>query len=160
MLNVYFIEGATDPYLWILFSLMAARVANLWIIDNDPMVSFYIKRLTELGALADIITIYDSPRGAVDYLLLHKTSLEHLPDIILLDIYMPEMDGWEFIQEFQKIRDKLTKNVEIHIITSSNHPKDISRAKTFVEVKSYLQKPVTLEALQDVVSNYNMAERS
>ena len=121
------------------------------------MVSFYIKRLTELGALADIITIYDSPRGAVDYLLLHKTSLEHLPDIILLDIYMPEMDGWEFIQEFQKIRDKLTKNVEIHIITSSNHPKDISRAKTFVEVKSYLQKPVTLEALQDVVSNYNMA---
>lgn len=139
---------------------MASRVANLWIIDNDPMVSFYIKRLTELGALADIITIYDSPRGAVDYLLLHKTSLEHLPDIILLDIYMPEMDGWEFIQEFQKIRDKLTKNVEIHIITSSNHPKDISRAKTFVEVKSYLQKPVTLEALQDVVSNYNMAERS
>jgi CheY-like chemotaxis protein len=73
---------------------------------------------------------------------------------------MPEMDGWEFIQEFQKIRDKLTKNVEIHIITSSNHPKDISRAKTFAEVKSYLQKPVTLEALQDVVSNYNMAERS
>jgi len=100
----------TDP--------MANRVANLWIIDNDPMVSFYIKRLTELGALADIITIYDSPRGAIDYLLLHKTAMEHLPDIILLDIYMPEMDGWEFIQEFQKIKDQLTKKIEIHIITS------------------------------------------
>jgi CheY-like chemotaxis protein len=139
---------------------MTPRVANLWIIDNDPMVSFYIKRLTELGALADIITIYDSPRGAVDYLLLHKSSLEHLPDIILLDIYMPEMDGWEFIQEFQKIRDKLMKNVEIHIITSSNHPKDITRAQSFVEVKSYLQKPVTLEALQEVVANYNLAKPS
>jgi len=137
---------------------MTPRVANLWIIDNDPMVSFYIKRLTELGALADIITIYDSPRGAVDYLLLHKTSLEHLPDIILLDIYMPEMDGWEFLQEFQKIKDKLMKNVEIHIITSSNHPKDISRAQSFPEVKSYLQKPVTLEALQEVVANYNLAK--
>jgi response regulator of citrate/malate metabolism len=137
---------------------MTPRVANLWIIDNDPMVSFYIKRLTELGALADIITIYDSPRGAVDYLLLHKTSLEHLPDIILLDIYMPDMDGWEFLQEFQKIKDKLMKNVEIHIITSSNHPKDISRAQSFPEVKSYLQKPVTLEALQEVVANYNLAK--
>ncbi len=146
-----------DQLPLITFPTMAARVANLWIIDNDPMVSFYIKRLTELGALADIITIYDSPRGAVDYLLLHKSSTEHLPDIILLDIYMPEMDGWEFIQEFQKIRAQLSKNVEIHIITSSNHPKDITRAKTFVEVKSYLQKPVTLEALQDVVSHYNMA---
>ena len=137
---------------------MTPRVANLWIIDNDPMVSFYIKRLTELGALADIITIYDSPRGAVDYLLLHKSSLEHLPDIILLDIYMPEMDGWEFLQEFQKVKDKLTKNVEIHIITSSNHPKDISRAQSFPEVKSYLQKPVTLEALQELVANYNLAK--
>ena len=137
---------------------MTPRVANLWIIDNDPMVSFYIKRLTELGALADIITIYDSPRGAVDYLLLHKSSLEHLPDIILLDIYMPEMDGWEFLQEFQKIKDKLMKNVEIHIITSSNHPKDISRAQSFPEVKSYLQKPVTLEALQELVANYNLAK--
>lgn len=119
------------------------------------MVSFYIKRLTELGALADIITIYDSPRGAIDYLLLHKTAMEHLPDIILLDIYMPEMDGWEFIQEFQKIRDQLTKNIEIHIISSSNHPKDLDRAKTFPEVKAYLQKPVTLEALQEVVTKYN-----
>jgi CheY-like chemotaxis protein len=137
----------TDP--------MANRVANLWIIDNDPMVSFYIKRLTELGALADIITIYDSPRGAIDYLLLHKTSMAHLPDIILLDIYMPEMDGWEFIQEFQKIKDQLTKRIEIHIITSSNHPKDITRAKTFPEIKAYLQKPVTLEALQEVVMKHN-----
>jgi CheY-like chemotaxis protein len=134
---------------------MASRVANLWIIDNDPMVSFYIKRLTELGALADIITIYDSPRGAVDYLVMHKNSMQHLPDIILLDIYMPEMDGWEFIQEFQKIKDQLTKNIEIHIISSSNHPKDISRAESFPEVKAYLQKPVTLEALQDAVARYN-----
>jgi CheY-like chemotaxis protein len=134
---------------------MANRVANLWIIDNDPMVSFYIKRLTELGALADIITIYDSPRGAIDYLLLHKTSMAHLPDIILLDIYMPEMDGWEFIQEFQKIKDQLTKRIEIHIITSSNHPKDITRARTFPEIKAYLQKPVTLEALQEVVMKHN-----
>jgi CheY-like chemotaxis protein len=68
------------------------------------------------------------------------------------------MDGWEFLQEFQKIKEKLTKNVEIHIITSSNHPKDISRAQSFPEVKSYLQKPVTLEALQEVVANYNLAK--
>jgi CheY-like chemotaxis protein len=68
---------------------------------------------------------------------------------------MPEMDGWEFIQEFQKIKDQLTKNVEIHIISSSNHPKDISRAESFPEVKAYLQKPVTLEALQDAVARYN-----
>ena len=73
---------------------MSKKIANLWIIDDDPMTSFYIKRLTELGELASIITIYDKARGAVEYLLHHRQSIEYLPDIILLDIYMPDLDGW------------------------------------------------------------------
>jgi CheY-like chemotaxis protein len=76
---------------------MFKKIGNLWIIDDDPMASFYIKRLAELGELANIITIYDKARGALDYLLHHRESAEQLPDVILLDIYMPEMDGWTFL---------------------------------------------------------------
>lgn len=130
---------------------MSIKIANLWIIDDDPMSSFYIKRLAELGELASIITIYDRARGAVDYLLHHKKSAEHLPDIILLDIYMPEMDGWGFLQEYGAIRDQLTKKIEIYIISSSNHPRDVSRAESLCEVKDYLVKPVTIEILKKVV---------
>jgi DNA-binding NarL/FixJ family response regulator len=130
---------------------MSNKIANLWIIDDDPMASFYIKRLAELGELADIITIYDKARGAVDYLLHHRETLEHLPDVILLDIYMPELDGWGFLEEFSKIRDQLSKPIEIYIISSSGHLKDINRARSMNEVKAYIQKPVTKEKLLEIV---------
>ena len=128
-----------------------ARIANLWIIDDDPMTSFYIKRLAELGELASIITIYDKAKGAADYLLHHKKSQEHLPDFILLDIYMPELDGWGFLQQFAEIKDLLIKDVKICVISSSSHPADKSRAEALPFVQCYIQKPITLEALRQIV---------
>jgi CheY-like chemotaxis protein len=132
---------------------MDTKIANLWIIDDDPMSSFYIKRLAELGELASIISIYDNARGAVDYLLHHKTTAEHLPDFILLDIYMPELDGWGFLEKFMQIRDQLIKDIKICIISSSNHPRDLERAETLPCVKAYFQKPITLDGLKQIVFN-------
>lgn len=128
-----------------------SKIGNLWIIDDDPMASFYIKRLAELGDLANIITIYDKAQWAIDYLLNHKKSEEHLPDVILLDIYMPELDGWGFLQEFSGISQSLPKNIDIYIISSSGHAKDMARARSFPEVKAYLQKPITVEQLKEIV---------
>jgi CheY-like chemotaxis protein len=130
---------------------MPPKISNLWIIDDDPMSSFYIKRLAELGELANIITIYDKAQWAIDYLLYHKTSNEHLPDVILLDIYMPELDGWGFLEKYSTIQDQLSKPINIYIISSSGHNKDITRVKLLPEVKGYLQKPVTKEQLRDIV---------
>jgi CheY-like chemotaxis protein len=130
---------------------MSQKIGNLWIIDDDPMASFYIKRLAELGELADIITIYDKARGAVDYLVQHNESIEHLPDVILLDIYMPDMDAWDFIEAYGKIKDQLAKTIDIYVISSSGHLKDINKAKSLPEIKAYIQKPVTKEKLKSIV---------
>jgi CheY-like chemotaxis protein len=131
---------------------MSMKIPNLWIIDDDPMSSFYIKRLAELGELANIITIYNTAQGAINYLLHHKKTAEHLPDIILLDIYMPEVDGWEFLNQLKEIEDQLIKKAAIYIISSSNHPRDLTRAQSFPDVKAYLQKPVTLDVLKEMVA--------
>jgi CheY-like chemotaxis protein len=131
---------------------MCKKIGNLWIIDDDPMASFYIKRLAELGELANIITIFDKGRGAMDYLLQHQKSDEQLPDVILLDIYMPEMDGWTFLKLFADHQDQFAKAIEIFIISSSDHLKDINKARSIPHVKAYLQKPVTLEVLKNLVA--------
>jgi response regulator of citrate/malate metabolism len=131
---------------------MSKKIGNLWIIDDDPMASFYIKRLAELGELANIITIFDKAKGAMETLVSHKKSPEHLPDLILLDIYMPEMDGWTFLQNFVQVKDDLIKPVDIFIISSSGHLKDINRARSLPDVKAFLQKPVTMEVLKNLVA--------
>lgn len=131
---------------------MFKKIRNLWIIDDDPMASFYIKRLAELGELANIITIYDKASGAMDYLQQHRDSEERLPDVILLDIYMPEMDGWTFLKVFADSQAQFAKPIDIFIISSSDHLKDINRARTIPHVKAYLQKPVTMEVLKNLVA--------
>jgi CheY-like chemotaxis protein len=128
-----------------------ARIGNLWIIDDDPMTSFYIKRLAELGELASIISIYNQAQGAAEYLLHHKATHEHLPDYILLDLYMPELDGWGFLNRFEEIRDQLAKKIEICIISSSNHVDDREKAEKLSFVKAYVQKPITLNALKEII---------
>ena len=130
---------------------MSKKIGNLWIIDDDPMASFYIKRLAELGELANIITIYDKAKGAFENLGFHSKSPEHLPDVILLDIYMPEMDGWMFLKNYGGIKHQLVKAPDIFIISSSGHLKDINRARSLSEVKAFLQKPVTMEVLKSLV---------
>jgi response regulator of citrate/malate metabolism len=129
------------------------KIGNLWIIDDDPMASFYIKRLAELGEFANIITIYDKAQWAIDYLLDHKNSQEHLPDVILLDIYMPELDGWGFLEHFGTIKTSLPKKIDIYIISSSGHGRDVTKAKSFPEVKEYLQKPITKDQLKIILAS-------
>ena len=131
---------------------MGKKIPNVWIIDDDPMSSFMLKRLAELGELADIITIFNNARGALDYIESHKKIDNQLPDIIFLDIYMPVTTGWDFLTKFRAIKDQLSKKIDIVIISSSDHPKDLQQADSFNEVVAYVVKPVSIERLQELVT--------
>lgn len=130
---------------------MGNRIPNIWIIDDDPMSSFMLKRLAELGELADIITIYNSARAALDYLQANPKATNQLPDIILLDIYMPVVNGWDFLTKFKEIKNTLSKQVAIMVVSSSDHPRDINQAESFEEVMAYVTKPVSLERLKELL---------
>ncbi|PLB17916.1 MAG: Two-component response regulator [Flavobacteriaceae bacterium FS1-H7996/R] len=69
--------------------------------------------------------------------------MEALPDVILLDLNMPVMDGWEFLEEFISLKPKLEKKIPIYIVSSSNDPADIMKAKSISEVTDFIIKPVT-----------------
>nr|WP_321222116.1 response regulator [uncultured Psychroserpens sp.] len=80
---------------------------------------------------------------------------ENLPDIILLDINMPIMDGWQFLDEFVKIESH--KLITIYIVSSSIDPQDIKRAKKYQNISNYIVKPITIKKLKTIMRDYALS---
>jgi CheY-like chemotaxis protein len=74
-----------------------------------------------------------------------------LPDIIFLDIDMPIMDGFQFMEEYVKIKPKLGKKITIYMVSSSVDPVDIERARKISEITDYIVKPITQNQLTDII---------
>jgi two-component system, chemotaxis family, chemotaxis protein CheY len=122
------------------------------LIDDDEIFQFITSRLIERANLAQELKQFYNGDSALHYLNSHADLVDELPDIILLDINMPVIDGWMFLDEFKIIADKLDKVITIYMVSSSIAPEDINRAKSNPLVKDYLVKPVSMETLQAVLS--------
>ena len=122
------------------------------IIDDDPIYVYGAKRVMELANFCKSYLIFHDGEDALKQLstLVQKGDENALPDIILLDLNMPIMDGWEFLEEFSKVYCK--KEITIYIVSSSVNPKDLERAREFSRVSSYVIKPITMEKLKEIVS--------
>ncbi|GAA4316638.1 hypothetical protein GCM10023149_13730 [Mucilaginibacter gynuensis] len=88
---------------------------------------------------------------ALQFLAENKNNAEELPDIILLDIHMPLMSGWQFLEIFKNIRGTLSKPVWVYVVSSSIDPVDIHRSKEYNFVHDYIIKPITKNKLQDIL---------
>jgi len=123
------------------------------IIDDDPFYLMGVTRLIEIHSLCDTMHIYKNGKEAIEGLngLINTPSL--IPDIILLDLNMPIMDGWEFLDVFVKQKIELSKEVTIYIVSSSINSEDLERAQEYSDVTDYVIKPVNAETLKEILSN-------
>ncbi|MBA3986853.1 MAG: response regulator, partial [Flavobacteriales bacterium] len=80
-------------------------------------------------------------------------TVENLPDIIFLDINMPEMDGWEFMDEFIQIQKSLSKKITIYIVSSSIAFQDTEKANRYKEISGYIIKPFQADCLKKILSD-------
>ena len=126
---------------------------KLTLVDDDDVFVFLTKRMLEKYKLVDLIKIFDNGYDALVYINENLNNIEALPDIILLDLSMPIMDGWQFLQEYVKINPKIGKKITIYICSSSISPDDVTRAKTINEVSDFIIKPVTKEKLMEMLKN-------
>jgi two-component system, chemotaxis family, chemotaxis protein CheY len=75
------------------------------------------------------------------------------PDIILLDVNMPSLDGWEFLDDLKAGCPNVYHSCDIYVVTSSIYSKDQERAKSYEEVRGFISKPITQDILQKVASS-------
>jgi CheY-like chemotaxis protein len=117
------------------------------LIDDNPIDNLVNQKLIERANLAEAIMVRDSAVSAIEYLKSNCDKPENIPDTIFLDIRMPEMDGFQFLEEFDKLPAEVTSRVTIYMLSSSIDPKDISRANDNKYVAKFLTKPLSIEKL-------------
>ncbi|MCK8522274.1 response regulator [Aquimarina sp. D1M17] len=119
------------------------------IIDDDPIFVFGVKKIMEIIGFCKNLMVFQNGEEALNNLKAIISNNEKLPDVILLDLNMPILDGWQFLDEFIKI--PCEKKIIIYIVSSSVDPQDILKAKTYELVSDYIVKPVTVEKLKEVL---------
>ena len=123
------------------------KIKTIYIVDDDGLYTLLLKKKIEKLNICNIILSFKNGEEAIADLRVQIEEQDHLPDIILLDINMPVMNGWEFMDEFSKMSSKLPKEVDIYICSSSIASEDRVRAEANKAIKKYLTKPIETETL-------------
>jgi CheY-like chemotaxis protein len=99
------------------------------IIDDDEIYLFSVKKVIEINKLSDKVLDFKNGSEAIKFFTQHQDNHELLPDVIFLDINMPVMDGWQFIEEFRKIKPAIGKEITLYLVSSSVDKTDVDKAK-------------------------------
>ena len=117
------------------------KVKNVYIIDDDEIIIYLTDRLIAEEEFCEKNTTFENGLKALDKIKEALATNGELPDLMLVDLNMPVMDGWEFIDQFEKLA--LPKPIPIFIFTSSINPIDTEKANHHRSIKGYIQKPLT-----------------
>ncbi len=124
---------------------------NVFVVDDDKIHHFIIKKLLENNNIAIEPFFFENGLDAINDLKVKINNGVILPDLILLDINMPILDGWQFLEEFIGLKTKTVEDIVIHIISSSDNRIDIEKAENFKDViENYFVKPMTADAIKSI----------
>jgi CheY-like chemotaxis protein len=123
------------------------------IIDDDEVYQFTVTRTIEAQKLAKKILVFSDGEQAIDFLIANIANDENVPDVIFLDINMPVMDGWQFLEEYVNLRPRIGKKVTIYMVSSSVDPVDLQKAKKITELSDYIIKPITPNRLKEIIES-------
>ena len=130
---------------------MTQQARVICIVDDDYIVHFTIKKIIQATIGAEEIMIFEDGEHILEYLTKNQNKAKALPDIIFLDLNMPYMDGWEFMERYADLKPHLAKDINIYILSSSIAESDILAAKANPNVKGYIQKPITKSDIERIL---------
>jgi CheY-like chemotaxis protein len=129
---------------------MTKKLSCVLLIDDNDADNEYHQIVIERAGIADNIRIAENGFEALAYL---KSEDQVAPELIFLDINMPKMNGWEFLEEYKRLGIS-KKQIIILMLTTSANPADLERAKKIEEVTGFKVKPLTKEMLAEIMKDY------
>ncbi len=123
-----------------------SAIGSVMLIDDSKVDNFINSKILELSERTNKIQIFEDANLALGYL---EESTDH-PDVIFLDIYMPYMTGFDFLEEFDKLPTVNKKATKIILLSSAYNTVEVEKLKKFTWLSGYIVKPLTYEALDSV----------
>src|SRR5258707_11459303 len=130
--------------------MSSRKYRTVMLIDDNEIDNLINQKMIEAASIAENIYTHTGAKSAIEFLKnMEKMDVADkvLPDVIFLDIDMPLMDGFQFLDEFEKLSNGVRKKCRIVMLTSSINPQDFTRSKKYVSVRQYLNKPLTNESI-------------
>lgn len=125
---------------------------TVMLIDDNEIDNLINQKMIEAANITEHIFTHTGARSAIEFLKniekVENVAKQILPDVIFLDIDMPLMDGFQFLDEFDKLSDATKKKCKIVMLTSSINPQDVNKSKEYSYVKKYINKPLSQENLE------------
>jgi CheY-like chemotaxis protein len=131
--------------------MSTARYSVVMLVDDNELDNFINKKLLENEKFAETVLVQQSAQGALDELKKLEADPSKLPQIIFLDIMMPHMDGFGFLDEISKMSEQIKSHCKIIMLSTSESFKDLNRANQSRYVYKFLNKPLNklvLDAIQ------------
>ncbi len=132
---------------------MSIKVPIVALVDDDKIFQLTASKTIKALQLSDNVLQFENGEDALKYLIDNASKEDALPDYLFLDINMPFVDGWMFLQDYAGLKTNLAKDISIFMVSSSIDPRDIHRARSIPEVQDYVVKPLTKEKFIQLLSD-------
>ena len=123
-------------------------IRKVAIVDDDNIFQFTTKIKIEKLMLAEEVMVFNDGEEIYNYL--NETAAADLPNILLLDINMPMVDGWDFLELYKNVEAEKQKGIKIFMLSSSINPVDVEKARDNDFVHDYITKPIREEDLNKI----------
>lgn len=125
-----------------------ADIKSCFIVDDDVIFKKLLVRIITNKSFCETVKTFENGKEALDFVESIQANKEEMPDVIFLDLNMPVLDGWQFLEDFET--RKLDKKVALFVLSSSIEENDVMQVKSYSCVTGMLVKPLEYEDLEKV----------